>query len=173
MGVMKNYFEIAVWKALRNAIKNGYEDFVFNEDVEQVAISLADEDSVIEKYIVTEKFSLEELRQTVLQFRQYHKEDRIKETVYTRVRVKCIGKNHYVIETAYKSLSFKRYERFNHPYYKYYLTFDEADKKAKEIFEEENDSWRRYHLRNLENKKYKGIKKVYDQKYRSVIKTYE
>lgn len=71
-GVMTNYFEVQVWKALRNALQNGYEDFVWNEDVLQVAIDLCDQDADIEKYMKNDQFSINSVITAVEAFRKYH-----------------------------------------------------------------------------------------------------
>lgn len=72
--VMTNYFQIAIWQALRNAIGNGYEDFVFNHDPMQVAIDLADYDADVGRYLDGDHFTINSVYETVLQFRKYHAE---------------------------------------------------------------------------------------------------
>lgn len=76
-GVMNNYFEIAVWRALRNAIQNGYEEYVFEEDLAQVAIDLSDRYEDVGKFLDSGRFDINYVIKTVDAFRKYH--EKVKE----------------------------------------------------------------------------------------------
>lgn len=75
-GVMQNYFEIGIWKSLRNAIANGFEEFIFEGDLLEVAIDLADHDADVQKYLDSGKFDLNSIMNTVESFRRYHEKVR-------------------------------------------------------------------------------------------------
>lgn len=91
--------------------------------------------------------------------------DRINETVYTRVQVKRLGENKYVVQKSYKSLPFESVDyQGNKASFstEYYETFEEADEFAKKLFEEDNKFWREYHLEKCQDLKYEGVVSKYE-----------
>ena len=70
-GVMSNYLEINVWKLLRNALQNGYDDFVYRGDIDEVIFEMLDSDKSLQKYIDNGHATTKEIEKAINDFRNY------------------------------------------------------------------------------------------------------